>query len=245
MFDLVYLYHSGFALCFDKFSVLIDYYEDSMGTQTGFVHDHLVKRPGPLYILASHFHADHFSPEVFSLAELKEDVRYVFSKDIYKRRRKWLPEDDIAFLSVGDEFADENLRIKAYDSTDCGVSFYLQAAGLKLFHAGDLNNWHWRDESTPEEAATAEKQYLTVLHKIQEEVLSLDVAMFPTDPRIGSDYLRGAEQFVSAIACRYFVPMHFDAAYDKAAAFKDFAATHGSEFLTIEKRGQQWTLPGA
>ena len=61
MFDLVYLYHSGFALCFDKFSVLIDYYEDSMGTQTGFVHDHLVKRPGPLYILASHFHADHFS----------------------------------------------------------------------------------------------------------------------------------------------------------------------------------------
>lgn len=242
MFNLVYLYHSGFALCFDACSVLIDYYADSAGEDRGFVHAELLQRPGPLYILASHFHADHFNPEVFSFAESKADVRFVFSKDIYKRRRKWLPIDDIAFLSPGDEYADDELKIRAYDSTDCGVSFYLEVAGLKLFHAGDLNNWHWQDESTPAEAAAAQKAYLTVLKKIQAEVPSLDVAMFPTDPRLGSDYLRGAQQFVAAIACRYFAPMHFDENYAQALAFKAAAAAHGASLLEITQRGQRFTL---
>ena len=240
--ELVYLYHSGFAALADDCAVLFDFYEDSKGPLEGFVHEDLLKRPGPLYVLSSHFHADHFSPLVFDFIERKPDIRYIFSKDIYKRRKKWLPLDDIAFLSEGDVYADENLKVKAFGSTDCGVSFYTEFAGLKLFHAGDLNNWHWQDESTPEEARRAQQEYLTALQKLQEEVPELDLAMFPVDPRMGSDYYRGAQQFVAAIHCRCFAPMHFDEAYDKADAFAPIAAAAGAQFLQIKERGQHFFI---
>ncbi len=237
-FDLVYLYHSGFALCFDNFSVLIDFYEDSADARHGFAHDKLPLRSGPLYILSSHFHSDHFCPEIFTFAELKEDTRYIFSKDIWKRRRQWLQEDDIAFLSEGDVFADEFLKVKAYDSTDSGVSFYIEAAGYRLFHAGDLNNWHWRNESTAQEAEACEKAYLTVLRKIRQEVDFLDLAMFPVDPRLGSDYDLGAEQFIDTITCAAFAPMHFWGQYAKAQAFAPKAEAQGCRFIDITERGQ-------
>ena len=93
--ELVYLYHSGFAALADDCAVLFDFYEDSKGPLEGFVHEDLLKRPGPLYVLSSHFHADHFSPLVFDFIERKPDIRYIFSKDIYKRRKKWLPLDEM------------------------------------------------------------------------------------------------------------------------------------------------------
>lgn len=238
-FSFVYLYHSGFALCFPDFTVLIDYYEDSAGPEQGILHEKLLQRPGPLYVLSSHFHADHFNPDIFHFD--KDDMHYILSKDIYKKRKKWLPVDDIAFLSEGDSYVTEHFKVKAYDSTDSGVSFYLEAGGLKLFHAGDLNNWHWREESTPEESAGYEKAFATVLKKIQAEVPALDIAFFPADPRLGKDYLLGPMQFMQAIACRYMVPMHFDGAYDKALALKQMELPQGCQALVPEVRGQVFT----
>ena len=58
---LVYIYHSGFALEADGFSILIDYFKDSdPDPAKGYVRSELLKRAGTLYILASHFHPDHF-----------------------------------------------------------------------------------------------------------------------------------------------------------------------------------------
>ena len=52
---LIYIYHSGFALEGESFTVIIDYYKDSASQPlTGVVHDELIKRPGKLYVLSSH-----------------------------------------------------------------------------------------------------------------------------------------------------------------------------------------------
>lgn len=60
---LIYIYHSGFALVGENFTVIIDYYKDSASQLlTGVVHDELLERPGKLYVLSSHSHADHFNP---------------------------------------------------------------------------------------------------------------------------------------------------------------------------------------
>ena len=48
---------------------------------------------------------------------------------------------------------------------------------------------------------------------------NMDVVMFPVDPRLGTEYMRGARQFVEQIKTSIFVPMHFDEAYARAAAF--------------------------
>ena len=51
---LVYIYHSGFALEADGFSILIDYFKDSdPDPAKGYVRSELLKRAGTLYIFSS------------------------------------------------------------------------------------------------------------------------------------------------------------------------------------------------
>ncbi len=234
---LTYINHSSFAIEADGFAMLFDYYRDTDKQPLhGFVHDYLLHRAGMLYVFSSHFHPDHFNKEILSWREQKEDICYLFSKDILKHRRA--KADDARFLKKGEVYQDENLWVKACGSTDVGVSFLLQIKGLYIFHAGDLNNWHWKDESTPQEVASAEGSYLGELRDIVHIVDHLDVAMFPVDPRIGTDYMRGAEQFVSHIHTKMFVPMHFWSRPAEAACFAPYAESKGCRFVLLANPGE-------
>ena len=85
---LTYIYHSGFAIEADEFAILIDYYKDTgRSPEKGFVHEKLLNRAGILYVLSSHFHPDHFNPDVLKWKEIKSDIKYIFSKDILKSHR--------------------------------------------------------------------------------------------------------------------------------------------------------------
>ena len=84
---------------------------------------------------------------------------------------------------------------------------------MRLFHAGDLNNWHWSEESTPQEIRKAEGDFLAEIKNLQQKAPRVDIAMFPVDSRIGKDYMRGAEQFVERIKTAIFAPMHFSEDY--------------------------------
>ena len=66
-----------------------------------------------------------------------------------------------------------------------------------------------------------------------------DAAMFPIDPRLGKDYMRGAQQFIDAIEVDHFIPMHFGEHYAKANAFAPYAHHH---FFPLHQRGQTMTL---
>ncbi|MCD7916582.1 MAG: MBL fold metallo-hydrolase [Tannerellaceae bacterium] len=235
---LTYIFHSGFAIETDDCTILIDYFKDSgVNPDEGYVHDVLLKKEGPLYILSSHFHADHFNPEILKWKEVKQDITYLFSKDILKRKRA--SKQDAVYLKKLETYQDDHLYVKAFGSTDVGVSFLLEIAGKKIFHAGDLNNWHWKDESTEEEVTEAEQNYLTELKLIADAVdRKLDVAMFPVDPRMGTDYMRGAEQFVDEIRTSVFAPMHFEPAIDQALAFESYARSKGCCFFEITYSGE-------
>ena len=169
--ELVYIYHSGFALLGDGYTVIMDYYRDTEDKQAeaalrrlmneqpeepvvapeqGKVHDELLHRPGKLYVLASHFHPDHFNKEVLQWREQRPDIIYIFSKDILRHRRA--QKEDAVWLKKGEEYKDETLSVRAFGSTDVGVSFFASGRWKKeFFYAGDLNNWHWMDESTEAE----------------------------------------------------------------------------------------------
>ncbi len=141
---LIYIYHSGFALEGESFTVIIDYYKDSASQPlTGVVHDELIKRPGKLYVLSSHSHADHFNPEVLEWKKMHPDIQYVFSKDILENGLARL--NDACYLSKGEIWSDGVLEVEAFGSTDLGISFLLRLDGKLIFHAGDLNNWHWKE----------------------------------------------------------------------------------------------------
>ena len=105
-----------------------------------------------------------------------------------------------------------------------------------IFHAGDLNNWHWKEESTGEEVREAENAYFSELDVISRHVGRIDLVMFPVDPRLGKDYMLGAKQFVDRFQVGTFVPMHFDNAYDKANAFQEYAESRGICFVKLNHK---------
>lgn len=233
---LTYIYHSCFAIEADNLTVIIDYFKDTEGYDKGIVHDYLLNLPGKIYVLASHFHPDHFSKEVLSWKDKRPDIIYIFSKDILKHRRAG--KEDAVYIKKLESYEDDSIMVKAYGSTDVGVSFYIETQGKRIFHAGDLNNWHWNEESTPEESRVYEKNYMYELKTISGDIQTLDVAMFPVDSRLGKDYMRGPKQFIDRIDVKTFVPMHFDEEYDKANAFEQYTGIINIRFMKITHKGQ-------
>lgn len=234
---LIYVYHSGFLIESDDCVIVIDYYKDSgREGREGVVHKYLEDSQKKFYVLASHAHADHFNPEILCWEEQKPDLLYIFSADI--RGKVAEKERNIVWLEKGESWNDLLLSIKAYGSTDTGISFLIDLEGKRIFHAGDLNNWHWKEESNPEEVREAESAYKRELEMLANEVESLDLVMFPVDPRLGKEYMKGAEQLVDRIPVRSFVPMHFWEQYEKADAFREYAERKGVRFVSLNYPGE-------
>lgn len=259
--ELIYIFHSGFALLDEGVTILMDYYRDSEDARAqsdlfrlveglpedtaerqpkGVVHDELLHRPGKLYVLSSHFHQDHFNKEVLAWREQRPDIVYLLSKDILRHRRA--KKEDAVWLKKGEIWQDETLTVHACGSTDIGASFLLELNGKKIFHAGDLNNWHWKEGSTKAEWKGAEKNYLHELDYIRERCGEVDLAMFPVDPRLGKEYMRGAEQFVQKIKTHIFVPMHFTPEFGKANAFRTIAREYGTHCVELTHSGQRISI---
>ena len=235
---LIYIYHSGFALVGENFTVIIDYYKDSASQLlTGVVHDELLERPGKLYVLSSHSHADHFNPEVLEWKVMHPDVQYVFSTDILENGLARL--NDACYLSKGETWSDGVLEVEAFGSTDLGISFLLRLDGKLIFHAGDLNNWHWKEESTEEEVCEAVNTCLADWEILARRTDRMDLVMFPVDPRLGLEYMLGAKQFVDRFRVGMFVPMHFDEEYVRANAFREYAESRGVRFVELTYRGEE------
>jgi L-ascorbate metabolism protein UlaG (beta-lactamase superfamily) len=230
---LTYIYHSGYVIEGKRCTIVTDYYRDS---RDEYVRRSLSSFPGKLYVLSSHRHPDHFNETVLEWKHIRPDAQYIFSADIFANRH--IPQKDVSALDKGDAWQDEHITVKAFGSTDAGVSFLIETEGKKIFHAGDLNNWHWDEESTPEEIQTAERDFLKETDDLRKETGRVDLAMFPVDCRLGKNYMRGAEQFVDRIHTGIFAPMHFGETYKEARAFKPYAEKAGCRFAAWTKTGE-------
>lgn len=239
---LYYIYHSGFAIETKNLMLIIDYYKDSdiKKSDQGIIHTQLLKTKKPIYVLSTHAHHDHFNPEILEWKKDNSKIKYVFSQDILDL--KLAKEEDANYLNKGETFDDDNLSIEAFGSTDQGVSYLIHIDNKLIFHAGDLNNWHWKDESSIEYSQSAENWYLKELSDIYRKHKTIDLVLFPVDQRLKTDYYLGAEQFICKIQSRYFAPMHFDEDYKGANAFARIAKAHNTIFLEINERGQTFNI---
>jgi L-ascorbate metabolism protein UlaG (beta-lactamase superfamily) len=208
---VTYISNSGFLIETDEYVFLIDY----QGDQPSLVNDSLLEKGKKLIIMASHGHGDHFSQRILNFAG-KPGAQLLLSDDI----RVGAVAENVDYIAPLQSREVFGLEIEAYGSTDMGVSFMINIGGKRIFHAGDLNYWHWMDESTYEEIDRAREFFERVLGDIKGPV---DMAFFPVDPRLGSQYDLGADIFVERFSPRIFFPMHFR--NDSFAAF-DFAAKH-------------------
>ena len=188
--NVEYLSHSGYAVETDKIIMIFDYVK-------GILPSKYLKSDKQCCFFITHHHSDHFSQSVFSY---KKTV--VMSDDINLD-----PFFNVFKVRAGDMLVCDKISVKVFGSTDEGVSFLVSDGDVNIFHAGDLNNWHWKDESTNEEVEAAQASFLEIISQVAE--YPIDVAMFPVDSRMGSEYDLGARQFVDRCKPSHLFPMHF------------------------------------
>lgn len=238
MMEIISLHHSGFAIITDRSVVIIDYFKDPY-----CIIPPLLKTGKSVYVLSSHRHHDHFREEVLTWSDVCADIKYIFSSDI-KRVLKLRGNDlsnSICFIKKLDIYNDANLKVQAFGSTDVGVSFLLELDEKVVFHAGDLNNWHWEKESTLQEIKKAEGDFMAVLRDISKCVEAFDVAMFPVDTRMCGDYARGTRQFLQQFKVDYFIPMHTWGQWKEACDFSVYKNDKYGKYVCL-KDGESLSL---
>lgn len=235
---VTFLAHSGFFLELETACLLFDWWKGELP---------LLPADRPLLVFASHRHEDHFNPAIFPLAEGGRDVRFLLGKDIRlteRNRARWNLSDDAAgrclCLGGGETVSPvPGVTVETLPSTDEGVAFVVSLEGKTLFHAGDLNWWHWEGEDK------AWNRNMEVNFKRYCEPLRgrhMDLAMFPVDPRLGEDGFRGPRYFLELTDTARLLPMH---QWEQFSFTRDFLAAcpaFAGQVLPVERNGQCFTL---
>lgn len=242
MTKVTYLDHSGFAITLDDAILVFDYYRDPAHA----LHKILSHNPEkPVTFFSTHRHPDHYNPAIFEIAQNRRRT-YILSNDIPAQK---IPTTlNVQGMSPGDVV--ENIpgcvRVKAYGSTDVGLSFFVAiTSGETIFHAGDLNLWHWKDEYTDRQQMRASQKFDEILNRIKSEVSAVDIAMFPVDPRQGTDFAEGAHRFLKAVSVRHFFPMHFWGDYEEACDFPAYADSQSTDYHCLHVPGTSVDLTAA
>ena len=222
--DVYYLFNSGFSIECGDDCMIIDYYTGKLSDKWKMPTARAPESYKSVSVLSSHSHGDHFVPEIFSWAGERPDIKYLLSSDISEKSVSF-PDGfrggGVEFISDGETREINGFTVRAYGSTDIGISFHIVRDGLSMFHAGDLNYWHWANESTADEIAEAGELFAAELSRIRKGVDSIDVAFFPVDPRMKTDYYRGAVLFCMEMKPKVLVPMHFGRYFSPPREFLD------------------------
>ena len=223
-FKVTHIWHDCFLVETPVVNLVFDYWLDSDGEARAVPHFlDCLDRHRPLLVFVSHFHKDHYNPDIFGWTRLFADVRFVVSGDVWKRMRHIVsatsvykgPKVEPALVTVlhANQCAEVGAsRVTAFPTTDVGNAYGVEVCDQLIFHAGDLNLWAWRDDSTPEEVRKAEGDYHACLRDIKAAIgnRTIDYCFFPIDSRIGSGYDEGARIFLRTFHVDHFFAMHYD-----------------------------------
>ena len=233
--EVTYYLHSGFSCALDDVLLVFDYWlgEHQELAEQRRITPQFLHRFREVYVFISHGHPDHWDPEVLRWAE-QRPITYVTSSDAP-------PEVPGSRLAPGEELHfGETLNVKAFDSTDLGVSFLVELGGFRIFHAGDLNFWHWREESTVQEIDEAEAAFQEACKPLIGE--RIDLCFFPVDPRQGRLFDAGANYFIITVKPRLLLPMHFWGRSEVATEFARRTRTRQTEVIALVRPMEQMIL---
>ena len=195
---VTYIEHSGFSVELPECTLLFDYY---LGKLPEFPKVH------PLIVFASHVHGDHFQKKIFQLREQYQEVYFVLSDDIPKK----YDAPDVIWVSSDVKVTVAGCEITCLKSTDEGVAFLVKCGEKTVYHAGDLNWWHWDEESATYNDEM-KQNYQREVDKLEGR--KIDAAFVPVDPRLEDAYFWGIDYFMRKTDTKVVFPMHFWGKYE-------------------------------
>ncbi len=225
--SVTYFHHSGFSVGCGDTLMVFDYWRGENQELQGqlLLSEADFKNYKQVLFFVSHEHPDHFDRVIYDFKHLNY-VHYILAAD--------MPSDaEGDRIAAGEKRTYGDAVITAYESTDLGVSFYIDINGLHIFHAGDLNLWHWREESTLRQITQAENLFYSAVSALVGK--PIDLCMFPLDPRMGGMFEAGANHFIMTCKPRVFIPMHWQGRSEIANDFARHCRTKYTEGLALTK----------
>lgn len=228
---VTFIFHSSFAVELKNSILIFDYYGEGKLPE--------MPKDKQIYFLNSHGHHDHFKREILELKEQYPNAEYILSRDIRFRpeeRREWIHR-----VRARETYDFGALHICTLRSTDIGVAFLVETEGKRIYHAGDLNWWHWDGEDKAWNNNMA-ANYKREIDRIEGQ--SFDVAFVPLDPRLGDAFYWGMKYFLEKVKAEVVYPMHCWGEYDVCQNVKKRCEMDGLliPFKEIKYPGQEWNL---
>ena len=236
--NITHLFHSGYAVETMEHFLIFDYYQPvpakNPSIATGIITGDYLKNKKNVLVFVSHNHSDHFDPIILDWATKNPNITYILSSDVQANTN----DKTCHMLSAYEEIKINGVTIKTFGSTDQGISFLLEVDSLRIFHARDLNWWHWSGESLTEQAA-AKVAFIAEIEKLAATSPNIDIAFFPIDRRMEEFYSIGAEYFAAKLQPKLLIPMHFGKDFAATQAFAAKAKKLSLPTVEISRNGQE------
>lgn len=219
---ITYIHHSSFLVETGNCYYLFDYEKGCLPELDNIK---------PMIVLSSHGHYDHYNPEIFSALDAlgMQKIYAVLSEDIEAPANV-----NVLQVSPGNEYRlCFGQKLTTFQSTDLGVAFLIEDQAQMIYHAGDLNDWVWEEESDSyNEQMTADyrKQIKLLSEKLDHR--KIDAAFVVLDPRQEKDYDRGLCYFLENIPVKTVYPMHY---WENPEIIEKFLMEHPEYKFEIQK----------
>lgn len=223
-----YIYNSCFTIESESHFLVIDYFRGDL----------ILPPDKKILFLVTHGHADHYTPEIFTLTGA-EKAHYLLSDEIRAprdsgkiirlgdspeeaaRTKRLYTPSRVRRAHPGESFTWEGLQVHTFLSTDAGMSILFEWDDIFFFHAGDLNAWKWPSMSASEQKKEVE-DYKNVLDQVRN--FPVHVGFCPVDPRLAENAFLGGNLFLETLNPEIFLPMHFGDDCAITTAFRKQAA---------------------
>ena len=237
---ITYLGHSGFLVETGSAVLVFDYV-------TGELPDFDEKKP--VYVFMSHAHSDHCKAWVFSAPGLAGAKAFILGFDIKEemdaltRKNPDITKQPLIWAYPQETIETEDFTCEPILSTDEGVAFLVKTAYETIYHAGDLNWWHWNGD--PDE------QNLERARNFKREIdrmkgVHIDAAFVPLDSRQEDAYRFCMDYCMETLDADHVFPMHFWKNYDLCHAYsRSIQESHPAwyqRFIPISHLGQQFDI---
>jgi len=196
-----YLFQSGFAVQTAAHFLVFDYWRDKPkgeGLESGVINPASL-RDQDVVVFVSHKHGDHYNRKTEQWKQEIPKLRRILSDDIRS-------DPDALMIGPGATLTQPDLTVQTLASNDEGVAFIVDVDDLRIYHAGDLNWWHWEGEPDDYNEGMA-NSYKTQIDKLAGK--PIDIAFVPVDPRLDKQYAWGIDYLMRTAEVRHAIPMHF------------------------------------
>lgn len=212
---VTYFYQSSFTVAVEKTLLIFSYRQTDLPAlpQAYRLSERDMQGFNNIVVFVPLDSLDHHDQAIYTWKQ-SFPITYVVTQEAAARAGE---QANVRAVREGDVLSVANVQIAVHGSTDAGVSFMVKTGGIRIFHAGDLNLWHWREDSPLREIARAEEAFYQAVAAIPRE--KLDICMFPLDPHLGGFYDAGANHLIMALKPSVFFPMHFGARAEIAADY--------------------------